>query len=61
MKTMFKERDELIIINFIFDIFTKYSKEELMNSKEIKEVFSVFKRRNLESGKIPKTNETALI
>jgi hypothetical protein len=61
MKTIFKERDELLIINFIFDIFTKYSKEELMNSKEIKEVFSVFKRRNLDSGKVPKINEPGLI
>jgi hypothetical protein len=42
MKVIFKERDELVIKNFIFDIFTKYSKEEVMNRKQIEEVFQVF-------------------
>ena len=42
MKVIFKERDEYVIKNFIFDIFTKFSKEEVMNKKQIEEVFQVF-------------------
>ena len=44
MRTIFKERDENAIKNFIFDTFTKYSKDEIMNVKQIEEVFSVFGR-----------------
>lgn len=42
MKVIFKERDDYAIKNFIFDIFTKFSKEEVMNRKQIEEVFQVF-------------------
>ena len=42
MKIIFKERDDYVIKNFIFDIFTKFSKEEIMNRKQIEEVFQVF-------------------
>lgn len=53
-KLMFKINEDLEVINFIFDIFTKYSKDEMMNAKEIKEVFSVF-RRHVSSEKLPKS------
>lgn len=42
MKMMFKEHDELKIINYIFDLFTKFSKEGNMNNKQLKDVFEVF-------------------
>jgi hypothetical protein len=44
MRNIFKERDINVIRNFIFDVFTKYSKDEIMNSKQIEEVISVFGR-----------------
>jgi hypothetical protein len=44
MKLMFKEAEELNIINFIFDIFTRYSKSGQMNQSEIQDVYSVFKK-----------------
>ena len=42
MRIIIKERDENVIKNFIFDIFTKFSKEDVMNRKQIEEVFQVF-------------------
>ena len=39
MRIIYKERDSNTIKNFIFDTFTKYSKDEIMNIKQIEEVF----------------------
>jgi hypothetical protein len=44
MRLIFKETDLVVIKNFIFDVFTKYSKDEVMDSKQIEEVFSVLGR-----------------
>lgn len=42
MKTIFKENDQTLLIGFIFDIFSKYSKSGLMNQSQIEDVLLVF-------------------
>lgn len=42
MQLIFKEQVEVSIIEFIFDIFTRYNETELMDTIQIQEVIQVF-------------------
>ncbi len=44
MRLLFKERNDKVLINFIFDIFTKYSKTDIMDQKQVRECFQVFRK-----------------
>lgn len=49
MRIITKEQDDKAIISFIFDIFTRFSPEKVMDNRQINEVVAVFKKQSLGS------------
>lgn len=42
MRLLFKEKNDASIYGFIFDIFSKYSKDHQINNTQLQEVLLVF-------------------